>query len=387
MTRFLARLYAFKFFDSFILIVPLYAVMLVDAGLSPVQISVALIAWSATAFVLQIPSGVIADRGSRRHILAGAQLARAAGFVVWLLYPHFWGFLVGLVLWGVKSAFTSGTFEALLYDELKAHGHSADYTRIYGRARAVQAFAVVLAALGAAAVARRGYPLELAASLASIGLAILAALSLPPAAKASVASEHDYLTHLRLGLQLSLREPVVLSILLFSAIVLALGGALEEFWPIFGLKVGLTRPIVALFVGAQSAVEMLASLLAHRVSRLATRRIYGLFMLSGALLAGAAGLFSPGAMILLALYSGLLKMIDVVFEGRLQHAIPSDRRATIGSVKGFAGQVGVTGLYLGFGPLAQATSYRIAFMACGAAGVAIGLTYLARSWRRVATAA
>ncbi len=379
MTSFLARLYAFKFFDSFILIVPLYAVMFVDAGLTPVQISVALIAWSATAFTLQIPSGVIADRWSRRHILALAQLARAAGFVVWLLYPHFWGFLAGLVLWGIKSAFTSGTFEALLYDELKAQGSAHDYTRIYGRARAVQAAGVVLAALGAAAVARHGYSLELAASLGSISFAVAAALSLPPADKARMASEHDYLTHLRLGLSLSLREPVVLSILLFSAIVLALGGALEEFWPIFGIKVGLQRPLIAVFVGVQSATEMLASLIAHRVSRLATRRIYGLFTLGGAMLAVAAGLFSPPAMILLALYSGLLKMIDVVFEGRLQQAIPSDRRATIGSVKGFAGEIGVTGLYLVFGPLAQATSYRTAFTACGAAGIAIGLTYLARA--------
>jgi MFS family permease len=379
MPSFLARLYAFKFFDSFILIFPLYAVMFVDAGLSPVQISVALIAWSATAFCLQIPSGVLADRWSRRHILAAAQLARAAGFAVWLVWPHFWGFLIGLVLWGIKSAFTSGAFEALLYDELKAKGRADDYTRTYGRARAVQAFAVVLAALGAAALARLGYSLELYASLGACAVATLAALSLPPADPARPAGDPGYLTHLRQGLSLSVREPVVLSILIFSAIVLALGGALEEFWPIFGIKVGLSRPLIALFVGAQNGIEMLASLLAHRVSRLATRWIYGLFTLGGALLAIAAGVFSPSAMILLALYSGLLKMIDVVFEGRLQHAIPSDRRATIGSVKGFAGEVGVTGLYLAFGPLAQATSYQIAFGACGVTGVLIGLVYLSRA--------
>jgi MFS family permease len=382
MPSFLARLYAFKFFDSFILIFPLYAVMFVDAGLSPVQISVALIAWSATAFCLQIPSGVLADRWSRRHILAMAQIARAAGFAVWLVWPHFWGFLIGLVLWGIKSAFTSGAFEALLYDELKAKGREGDYTRIYGRARAVQAFAVVLAALGAAALARLGYSLELYASVAACAVATLAALSLPPADPARAAGDPGYLTHLRQGLSLSVREPVVLSILTFSAIVLALGGALEEFWPIFGIKVGLSRPLIAIFVGSQNGVEMLASLLAHRVSRLATRWIYSLFTLGGALLAIAAGLFTPPAMILLALYSGLLKMIDVVFEGRLQHAIPSDRRATIGSVKGFAGEVGVTGLYLAFGPLAQATSYQVAFGSCGVVGVLIGLVYLGRARRR-----
>lgn len=229
MTSFLARLYAFKFFDSFILIFPLYAAMFVDAGLSPVQISIALIAWSVTAFALQIPSGVIADRWSRRLLLVLAQAAWVAGFVVWLIWPHFWGFVVGLVLWGVKSAFTSGTFEALVYDELKAKGRADDYTRIYGRTRAVQAFAVLLAALGAAATARYGYRPELIASLASIALAMASALSLPPADKAREAAEHGYLTHLRLGLQLSLREPVVLSILIFGAIVLSLGGGFEEF--------------------------------------------------------------------------------------------------------------------------------------------------------------
>ncbi|HEX4196187.1 MAG TPA: MFS transporter [Caulobacteraceae bacterium] len=381
MTRFLASLYAFKFFDSFILIFPLYAAMFVDAGLSPVQISIVLIAWSVTAFVLQIPSGVLADRWPRRAVLIAAQLAWGAGFAVWLAWPHFWGFLAGLVLWGIKSALTSGTFEALLYDELKAKGRAEDYTRIYGRTRAVQAFAVVLAALGAAATARYGYRLELAASLASIALAVASALSLPAAARARVAGDRDYLLHLRQGLELSLREPVVLSILIFGAIVVALGGGIEEFWPIFGIKVGLTRTVIAVFVGVQNGAGMLASLVAHRIARLSTRRLYGLFTLAGLMLAAAAGLFSAPAMLLLIAYSGLLKMIEVVFEGRLQHAIPSDRRATIGSVKGFAGEVGVTGLYLLFGPVAQAISYRAAFLACGGAGVVIGLGYLAMARR------
>jgi hypothetical protein len=70
MPRFLTRIYVFKFFDAFILIVPLYTVMFVDAGLKPVEISVCLTAWSVVTFALQVPSGVIADRWSRRYILA-----------------------------------------------------------------------------------------------------------------------------------------------------------------------------------------------------------------------------------------------------------------------------------------------------------------------------
>ena len=78
-------------------------------------------------------------------------------------------------------------------------------------------------------------------------------------------------------------------------------------------------------------------------------------------------------------------LVAVVFEGRLQHLIPSDRRATIGSVKSFLAQIGITALYLSFGPLAGATSYRTAFMACGFAGIGIGLVYLILAQTRAAS--
>ena len=380
---FLARVYGFNFFDAFILIFPLYAVMFVDAGLTPVQISVALTAWSATAFVLEIPAGVIADRLPRRLVLAAAQAGRAAGFVVWLYYPHFWGFLVGLVLWGFKSAFTSGTFEALLFDELKAEGRAGDYLRVVGRARAVQAVAVLCASICAAAVARFGYPAALGASLASIAVATMFALSLPQPPPARQVHDRGYIAHLGAGLAEAVGQPAVLGIIVFGALILALGGALEEFWPIFGAKVGLSRPLIAVFVGVQNGGEALASLGAHRLAALGRRWFYGLLIVAGGLLTAAAALFNPAAMALLAVYSALLKLTDVVFEARLQHAVASSNRATIGSVKGFAGRIGVVGLYLSFGPLAQATSYRTAFMACGVVAMGIGGAYLAaRTARR-----
>lgn len=387
MTSFLARIYAFKFFDSFILIFPLYAVMFADAGLSPLEIAIVLTCWSASAFVVEVPAGVVADLWPRKWVLAWAQLARAACFVIWWIDPHFWGFLVGLVLWGVKSGFTNGTFEALLYDELKSLGRAADYPRLFGRARALQALAVIGASLGAAVVAPFGYGVALAASLVAIALAVAAAASLPPAARAARTHEADgYLARLRLGLSHARRSRTILSILAFSAVVLALGGALEEFWPIFGVKVGLTRSMVAIFVAGQQAMEAVGSLNAHRLARRPRRWLHGLFALAGLVLAGAAAIWAPPAMLLLALYSGLTRLIDVALEGQLQHEIASETRATIGSVKGFAAQIGVSSMYMLVGPFAQATSYRASFLACGALAATIGAVWLAASQRRSKTA-
>ena len=137
-----------------------------------------------------------------------------------------------------------------------------------------------------------------------------------------------------------------------------------------------------------AAVAALASLAAHRLDGLGRQWFYALLIVAGVLLATAAAIFTPAAMGLLAVYSALLKLTDVVFEARLQHAVAFENRATIGSVKGFAAQIGVIGLYMTFGPAAQFTSYRVAFLGCGIVVMLIGALYLAAAARsRTARAA
>lgn len=387
MSGLLARLYAFKAADALILIYPLYAVMFVDAGLTPGQIGLALAVWSVTAFVLEIPAGVIADRWSRRWVLAGAQVFRLLGYGLWLVYPHFWGFLGGFLLWGVKSALTSGTFEALVFDALKAEGREADYTRVIGRADAMQFIGILVASGAAAALAKFGYAFLLQASIAACALCAVLPLSLPKVARSQTASELHYIAHLKLGLAQVLRSPPLLDLMAFIALAMALGGALDEFWSIFASRAGLPNAAVAIFLGLMSAGQAVAAALAHRASGLKDRWFYLLFAVCGGLLAGAAALFRPASVVLLIAFSGGFKVIDTVFEGRLQHAIPDETRATLGSVKGFAVQVAVTALYLTFGPLAQATSYQRAFLIFGAGIVGLGALYLTRGPLQARTAA
>ena len=132
----LGKIYAYKALDDLILIYPLYAVMFVDHGVSPSQLALLFAVWSAVGLALEVPSGVLADHLSRKHLLAAGQLIRAAGYACWLLFPSFWGYLAGFVLWGIKGALQAGTFEARVYDELDRRGAADDYAKVIGRARA-----------------------------------------------------------------------------------------------------------------------------------------------------------------------------------------------------------------------------------------------------------
>ena len=105
MKKLLSIIYAYKFFDDFVLIYPLYAIMFADSGMTPWQIGVLLAAWSASSFIFEIPSGAWADRYSRKHILFIGQVIRALGYLSWLFFPNFLGFLIGFILWGIKGGY------------------------------------------------------------------------------------------------------------------------------------------------------------------------------------------------------------------------------------------------------------------------------------------
>ncbi|MFD5175814.1 MFS transporter [Nocardia sp. NPDC058379] len=168
----------------------LYGVLFADHGLSTAQISLLLALWSITAFLLEVPSGAWADTVSRRALLVLSCLLQAACFALWMLAPSFLGFALGFVIWGVASSLESGTFEALIYDDLVARGEPSAYARIMGWARGAQETTVLAAILVAAPLfALGGYPLV---GWVSVGIALLhtltaVALPSPPVAISATA--------------------------------------------------------------------------------------------------------------------------------------------------------------------------------------------------------
>jgi MFS family permease len=228
----LVKIYSFKFFDDFILIYPLYAIMFSENGLSTLQISVLLFVWSFTAFVLEIPSGVWADRYSRKNILIIGQLLRAVGYGLWILYPNFVGFMIGFIFWGVKSALTSGTFEALVYDELKQTSQESMYAKVIGRAESLSLAGIILAGFCASAFSQSGYQFLLSYSIGAVIISGLSIALLPKSKIIKSTLEVKYLAHLKEGLKLIKNNTQVLKILLFASFGLAVGGV-DEFFGLF----------------------------------------------------------------------------------------------------------------------------------------------------------
>lgn len=127
------RLYGLSFIDEFGPLYAVYTLWFNDNGITTAQVSTLFLLWAAVSLVLEIPSGALADRVDRRHLLAVAFGLRATGITLWLIWPTLPGVIIGAVLWATHDALASGSWEALIYDELDRLKEAQRYGPVMAR--------------------------------------------------------------------------------------------------------------------------------------------------------------------------------------------------------------------------------------------------------------
>ncbi|MCL2514145.1 MAG: MFS transporter, partial [Oscillospiraceae bacterium] len=127
--------FMYKFLNDCLPIYSLYAILFKEKGLSLTEISLLLSFWSFIALISEVPSGILADRWNRKHMLYLATALKAACYMIWCFSNGFIMFAAGFLFWGISGAFRSGTEEGLIYDNLKSEGREDAFIKIYGKGR------------------------------------------------------------------------------------------------------------------------------------------------------------------------------------------------------------------------------------------------------------
>jgi MFS family permease len=336
-------------------IYPLFPVLFADNGLSSGQIGQLLALWSVVTLLVDVPSGALADLVSRRVVLAVAAIANAVACAIWVLYPSFAIFAAGSALWGVSSAFRVGTLEALVYDELAAHGDEQQYARWSSLAHVGALTANVTAVLSAAPLfALAGYHGIGLVSAGTSMLAAVVAMSFPATRvrQHSHGSLRAWLAVLRAGVTEATTHPRVRPLVLLYAVVLGLF-AFEEFFPLIAAETGVPRWAVPLLVLATVLGPLGGSVVARKRP---SRAVFGIGMgIAGGLLAMGSLSGAAWGFLLIGAGIGFLQYALIVSDIALQHAVVGENRATVSSVAGLAGEVATVGCYLGWGAIANST--------------------------------
>jgi len=309
--------------------------------------------------VCEVPSGAWADTVSRRLLLAVGSLLYASCFAVWILVPSGVGFALGFVLWGLSGALSSGTFQALAYDELVAIGRQDRYARLIGWGSALALAAVAVATLLAAPLmSLGGYALVGSVSVGVCLVQFAVVLSLPRTPAAVTVADAEELAEdedaepvrggvlsapdddvwrrwwatLRDGVRVSRSNRVLRGAVLASGALMGLT-VFDEYFGLVMREHGTAAHTIPLLLGAITAAQAVGGLLAERLEHTRSGVLAALAAGAGVTLAAGVLVGHPvvGA-VLMALAYGTVTLLIVVTEVRLQHAAPPALRATVTSV-------------------------------------------------------
>ena len=328
-------------------------------GLDPLQLVLVGTTLEATAFVFEIPTGVVADLVSRKLSIITGYVLIGAGFVLEGSIPAFGAVLAAQVLWGVGYTFTSGATQAWLADEVGEERAAPLF------ARGAQVGQIGALAGIAASTALGSVSIPLPVVCGGLSLAALAgalALAMPESRRPRPRADaplRAFVATVRRAAELARGSRTIRLLLLLVLCYGLASEGLDRLWTARLLQdfsvIAESRWPPALWFGAAAAAFKLLGIASTAVAlRVAAR---GSARASAAFLTGAFGavlglavLFALTgwfwtAVAAFALIAAIRAAIDPLYDGLMNAAIAdSSVRATLFSASSQANAVGqITG--------------------------------------------
>ena len=347
-------LYLQIFFHSLIFAYVIERLFALERGITVQMVVYCEIIYSAVTVALELPSGVLADRFGRK-----ALLVFGAAFTVleFLVLPFAHGFLlfgVSAFVAAVGGASTSGAWNALLYDSLRADGRAGEFEKILGRVRAVDFTASLLAGLLGAMLARHnGYAFVYWLSVASTSVALVAACALrePPKSSAAEETEPGLRAITGIALRFFREQPDVFRIVLQAAIIASCVNYVDEFWQNYLNDIAFPLALFGVVSALGSLVRtpggLLAPWLLRRVGHRAALRLSSALAACGTLWAALAQ--SAWGIAGMAVAYFAVELMGPVSAGYVHHRAAPAARATIESAGSMLQRGIATGVGLLFG--------------------------------------
>lgn len=380
---------AYAFLFDAMLAYAVYTALFELEGLTVAEIGILLAFWSASAIVLELPSGALSDRFDRRLLLVAAPLAKALTFVCWgLAQGDFWLYGLGFLFWSIGQSLYSGTGEALLYEHMDAAGRADEYDRALGRAAAAEAAGIGTGTLLGGFVALAGMDWTLWLSIPPLLACAIVALRLADIRRGPAAADEEadrapstaYLDHFRQAFAEFRGQADLRAIALYIALGMITFEILEEFDQLYYLAVGLPVWLWGVVGAAVLWAQAAMNAQAHRLSG-HPALAWALPLVAGLLLVAAAIGAHPGFTLLLVAAYLVVAPVNVLAHARFQQVMAGGSRATTTSALVVAQNIVGIVATLGFGLAGQALGILPAYALAGLAMVPVAL-WVRRAQRR-----
>ena len=356
--------------QGLILWVPIEKLFMTDIGFDPASVGAMAAAYAAVVPLLEVPSGILADRWSRSWVLVLACVALMASSLIGGLSNNVITYVIAAMVLGFYFAFSSGTVDSIVYDTVvEETGSSELYEKWIGRTRAVESAAFVLSALAGGVLAQ--YTSErftYFATIPLVGLAVIGFLRFKEPRLHQAAERVSLRSHVALTFRTMITSRIVLRVLLLVATTGLVSQAVFEFGPLWLVALAAPAVLYGPYWAALVSTLGVGGLLIGKLNleRRLLLAILIILSLVGALLLSWTR--SLAVLMVAQVVLALALAIIGIHASRLLHdAVPSAIRAGVSSGGGTLTWVLFLPFSLVFGWVARENGvYRSGFMLAGA---------------------
>lgn len=365
--------FAFHLFINSAFWLPIYAVFFLTRGLDYSAILILYAVDNAFQMILEIPSGMLADRLGRKPILILGALMQAIGYLMIAVGEAMGWYLAAMALHGAALAAVSGSDAAFIYDSLLAAGREREFKHIEGRAYMFNLIGWGTGGLlgGWLAAESLALPYVLSTIASCLALMVMLTCVEPPRTR-----RHATMAQLFADAGAVVRRNrTVRAIIVFSSLIFGFLVISHKFSQPYLQRAGVPLELfgVVYFVWLMGAA--LSSNYSERTEKLIGRRAY--FILLPVLVGGVLIYFGFRqnllGVALALLYQFVWGSLRPQMNQIINREVGSSMRATVLSVTGFGSSI----IYIVAGPvvglLADRYDFPVALLCLGIVSAGCGL--------------
>ncbi|MBI2850880.1 MAG: MFS transporter [Chloroflexi bacterium] len=362
------KFYLFNILSSFVLYYAIDKILMKSRGLSVTDMVLVEISYTISRLLLEVPSGALADRWSRKYVLALNMVFFMGTTALWAIAPNLRVFILGNLIAGAHSAFGSGTDTSFLYDTLKQIGKDEVYTKTLGNAVFWGELFSIIAGIGGAMLADSlGLVVPLWVTLPFSLAAVVVALTFTEPQIHRTTREMGFWKHIGETGKYIWRRQFLISLMAFSVIMGITLLPIDEYGQLYYVGVGI--PVLALgyLSGVSNGIAAVGGKFAYKLSRFSRKKVFGF-----AAVLSAAGLIVVGLTnSLWGVPFAFLPFVAFYFTHPLvmtdlHNELPSGQRATGASFLSLLHMLVTIPLVFGFGRAADRFSIATAYWLVGA---------------------
>ncbi len=298
----------------------------------------------AAVFLLEIPSGYIADIFSRKISLLIGLLGWIGGYICWIAGSGFYFILLGELIFALGISFISGTLDAYLYDLLKKRNKTHLYHKKLSKLQSCGNTGLFIASLSGAFLYQwisPNAPAYFSAFCLIIAMIIMLFLPDVPEAKRKISKQKSKIKDIFEISSLALKNKEIKWLMIFPAIYGAL--TLTLMWGLQSVMIETKIPIFmfSIILSINSFGRILWAMMAGKaLDKFGLNKIifFSCGLVTFSILSAAISPLMPTTLVyvcllFMTLSSSSRVLSSVASTALINHRIQSDERATVLSVK------------------------------------------------------